>query len=188
MKFRLGVAVAMIAAASLFSTGAAAAVKNTLVPVSHGAHTGFGSFHPSSYAGGDDDALRRAFGRPDKVGTSRRAPGLCKMSWRGPGIHVKLAGFGTASSRPCKDGTFTEAKLTDHRWHTASGVRPGGPKRVAKRAAKRRCRKHTCGYPGYALELHHTDCGIGKVAGVIAVVPKHAKKVKALIVRWRSCE
>jgi hypothetical protein len=103
-------------------------------------------------------------------------------------VTAELVAFGSADY-PCgSEGAFVEARLTDPRWHTASGVHPGGPKRAARRASLRRCTRRTigCGVYGYALELHRTDCASTLAAGVIAHVRGH--RVASLIVRWRSCE
>lgn len=148
-----------------------------------GKRTGFGPFEESRDSAA---ALRRAFGQPaseriDDYGHT------CTMAWPEVGAVAQLVAFGTASD-PCSEGVFVEARLTDPRWHTASGVHPGSGKGVARRASLRRCTRRTigCGVTGYALELHKTACATTLSAGVIAHV--RGDQVVSLIVRWRSCE
>jgi hypothetical protein len=151
------------------------------VPV--GKRTGFGPFEESRNSAA---ALRHAFGAPS---SERLGPyGFsCIVSWPDLSIVVELVAFGDAGY-PCDEGVFVSARLTDPRWHTASGVRPGGGKGVARRAAVRRCSHDTigCGITGYALELHRTDCAASLTAGVIAHT--RGARVESLIVRWRGCE
>lgn len=148
-----------------------------------GKRTGFGAFEESRNS---PAALRNAFGRPanervDSYGFT------CVMNWPEIGVVAELVAFGSASA-PCAEGVFVEARLTDPRWHTASGVRPGGPKSAARRASLRRCTPRVigCGLTGYALELHPIACASTLAAGVLAQV--RGDRVMALIVRWRSCE
>jgi hypothetical protein len=148
-----------------------------------GERTGFGAFEESRDS---PAALRRAFGPP----TSERIDDYghtCTMAWPEIGAVAQLVAFGTASAA-CSEGVFVEARLTDPRWHTASGVHPGSGKGVARRASLRRCTHRTigCGVSGYALELHRTACATTLSAGVIAHV--RGDRVISLIVRWRSCE
>jgi hypothetical protein len=111
---------------------------------------------------------------------------VCVFGWPSIGVTARLVAFGSAAY-PCgSEGTFVEARLTDPRWHTASGVHPGGPKRTARKASLRRCTQRTCGVYGYALELHRTVCSSILSAGVIAHV--RGNRVVSLIVRSRGCE
>jgi hypothetical protein len=147
-----------------------------------GERSGFGPFRESVNSVA---ALRSAFGPPvhEQAGPYR----TCTQSWPEIGVVVKLAAFGDVFDG-CADGVFYEARLTDPRWHTASGVRPGGSRASARRASLRRCRRSTpgCGITGYALELHRTDCAAMLSAGVIAHV--RGARVVSLLVRWRICE
>jgi hypothetical protein len=148
-----------------------------------GDRTGFGAFREGPEAAA---RLRRAFGPP----SSKHLEGggfSCVFGWHEIGVAAQLVAYGSARN-PCTEGTFVEARLTDPRWHTASGVSPGQPKGAARKASLRRCSRHTlgCGVNGYALELHRTVCARTLSAGVIAHVP--GDRVISLIVRWRSCE
>jgi hypothetical protein len=145
-----------------------------------GERTGFGAFQESPDSAG---ALRRAFGPPttEKPGDF----GSCVQAWPRLGVVVTLAAFGSVTDA-CTEGSFYEARLTDPRWHTATGVHPGGSRASARRAALRRCSPLDCGITGYALELHRTDCSSTPSAGVIAHV--RGSRIASLIVRWRLCE
>jgi hypothetical protein len=148
-----------------------------------GKRTGFGPFEESRDSAA---ALRHAFGPP----ASERVDSYgytCTVSWPDLGIAADLVSYGSAGY-PCDEGVFVSARLTDPRWHTATGVHPGGPRGAARRAAVRRCTHHTigCGITGYALELHRTDCASSLVAGVIAHT--RGARVVSLTVRWRACE
>jgi hypothetical protein len=148
-----------------------------------GQRGGFGQFHDGRSSAA---ALRYAFGAP----TSERVDSsgyTCTFSWPEIGVVAELVSFGSAGY-PCDEGVFVSARLTDPRWHTATGVHPGGPRGAARRAALRRCAHDTigCGITGYALELHRTDCASGLTAGVIAHT--RGARVVFLTVRWRACE
>jgi|GEM_PF-3206039 len=147
-----------------------------------GRRSGFGAFKESAHSAA---ALRRAFGPPD----SSEYPDerTCVQRWPDIGVVATLVAFGDQLDA-CGEGTFIEARLTDPRWHTASGVHPGGSRSSARRAAVRRCRPGTlgCGVTGYALELHRTDCSTTLSAGVIAHT--RGNRVASLNVFWRSCE
>jgi len=148
-----------------------------------GKRTGFGAFRE----GPDSPArLRQPFGSPHREQIDNHGF-TCTFGWPELGIAAELVAFGSASE-PCSEGTFVEARLTDPRWHTASGVNPGDLRRVARKAALRKCNRRTigCGITGYALELHHTVCSTDLSAGVIAHTRGH--RVVSLIVRWRGCE
>lgn len=132
-----------------------------LVPT--GERTGFGAFEEGPHAAA---GLRHAFGPPteEKAG----AYSNCRMTWERLGIAVELEAFGSARDA-CGAGVFVSARLTDPRWHTASGVHPGGSRASAQRASLLRCRANTyaCAATGYALELHR-DCSSHLFAGLIA--------------------
>lgn len=160
-------------------TRAASARGPFLVPTA-GAATGFGAF--SEGQARSAAALRDAFGKPSSVDAER---GACVMGWKSRGIVAKLTTYGQEIN-PCRDGYFLSARLTDRRWHTSKGVRPGSSVRAARRDARRRCTQSSCGVSGFALELHRTDCGSGLVPGVIAEVRR--SRVVALVVQTRGCE
>jgi hypothetical protein len=147
-----------------------------------GRRKGFGAFRESVHSVA---ALRRAFGPP----ASSESPEYrtCIQRWPEIGVVATLVAFGDQVDA-CAEGTFVEARLTDPRWHTASGVHPGGSRASARRAAVRHCRPSTlgCGATGYALELHRTDCASTLSAGVIAHT--RGSRVASLNVYWRSCE
>ncbi|HKF83602.1 MAG TPA: hypothetical protein VKB23_11645 [Solirubrobacterales bacterium] len=147
-----------------------------------GRRSGFGAFRESAHPVA---ALRHAFGPPGSSEyTEYRS---CVQRWPEIGVVVSLVAFGSETDA-CGDGTFVEARLTDPRWHTATGVHPGGSRASARRAAVRRCRPRTigCAATGYALELHRTDCASTLSPGVIAHTRGH--RVASLNVYWRSCE
>lgn len=173
-------AVGICVTIGLATTPVAHASGQFFVPT--GKRTGFGPFQESSDSVA---ALRRAFGPPasEEAGEYRS----CIQRWPELGVTVTLRAFGEALDG-CTEGTFNEARLTDPRWHTASGVHPGGSRAKARRASLRRCRRTTigCGVTGYALELHRTDCALTLTAGVIAHV--RGRRVVSLLVRWRACE
>jgi hypothetical protein len=175
----------MLAAASICTVlalvGPAAASASGRFFVPTGRRTGFGAFQEST---GSVAALRRAFGPPasEEADEEYRS---CIQRWPLLGISVTLVSFGEVADA-CGSGTFYSARLTDPRWHTATGVHPGGSRAAARRAALRRCGVRSCGATGYALEMHHTDCAMTLSPGVIAHV--RGRRVVSLIVDWRSCE
>jgi hypothetical protein len=166
-------------ALALVGPAAASASGRFFVPT--GKRTGFGPFQESADSVA---ALRRAFGPPDSEEADEEDRS-CIQRWPQLGVSVTLVSFGEVADA-CGSGTFFSARLTDPRWHTATGVHPGGSRADARRAAIRRCRASTCGASGYALEMHHTDCALTLSPGVIAHV--RGRKVDSLIVDWRSCE
>jgi hypothetical protein len=174
------VAVLICASLCVAMSGVALATQGKFF-VPTGRRTGFGAFQesPDSVA-----ALRRAFGAPS---TERFGEyDSCVQAWPQLGLVVSLVAFGSSITDACKEGVFYEARLTDPRWHTATGVHPGGSRASARRASIRRCTRTDCGITGYALELHRTDCALPLVPGVIAHV--RGSRVTSLIVRWRGCE
>jgi hypothetical protein len=179
-----GIAIAMLAVGSLLTPAQRAEADHGVgaffVPT--GKRTGFGAFEEGPHAAA---RLRHAFGPPtlEKAGAFSN----CRMTWERLGVAVELEAFGGARE-PCGEGDFVFARLTDPRWHTASGVRPGGNRAAAQRASLLRCHAGTfaCGATGYALELHHSDCASGLLAGVIA--HPRGRKIAALNVYWRRCE
>jgi hypothetical protein len=149
-----------------------------------GARGGFGPFEEGPHAAA---ALRRAFGPPTSE-HSNSYQHLCELNWSSLGIHATLVAYGSAVE-PCGEGTFVEARLADPRWHTASGVHPGGPKGAARRASLRNCTRHKVGcglVTGYVLELHQTDCASILSPGVIAHT--RGARVVSLVVFTRGCE
>ncbi len=177
------VALVLISAPAPATGGASAGGRDTLVPVGAGS-SGFGQFTEGGGANGDAGELRDVLGAPDRAQRSQRF--LCTMRWRATGVVARLAVFGSETGNPCRKGIFIEARLTGRRWHTKSGIRPGGRAAAARRESLRRCRRDTCGVKGFALELHRTDCAAARVPGVIAQTSRG--RVRALIVRWRGCE
>jgi hypothetical protein len=179
----VGLVVAVSFGLLLQTTGAAHADRGRgtfFVPTGH--RTGFGPFEEGPHAAA---RLRHAFGPP----TVEHAGAYfnCRMTWERLGVAVELVAFGSARDA-CGEGTFVSARLTDPRWHTASGVHPGGSRAAARRASLLRCHAGTyaCAATGYALELHHTDCAPGLLAGVIA--HPRGSRIAALNVYWRICE
>jgi hypothetical protein len=174
-------AVARADAAGAFEAGQGG--RDTLVPTGPNS-SGFGPYRDGARPAGDVIEMRRLFGKPDT--THKLDANRCNIRWRDEGISADFVVFGTDQRGPCKSGTLVEARLTKSRWHTKSGVRPGSPRRVARRESLRRCTQDTCGVKGFALELHRNDCAAGRVPGVIARTAKG--EVTALVVRWRGCE
>jgi hypothetical protein len=152
--------------------------------------SGFGPFTESldgSESGAD--RLRAAFGPPTRSGdVSERS---CELIWSDLGIRASLAAFGSTHN-PCRNGTFTEAILTDKRWHTPDGVRIGSSKRKAKRKSIHTCdsTKFTggiyCPTTGYVFGTHRTDCAQGRSPNVMAHTSR--RRVLTLLVFWHSCE
>ncbi|MEA2270034.1 MAG: hypothetical protein QOC64_2644 [Solirubrobacteraceae bacterium] len=163
-------------------TAASAARDQFLVPVSAGA-TGFGPFVERPGENGVRP-LVRAFANPSST-VLQRGGASCVLRWTPLGIRAHVTNFGQPFS-PCLRGIFTQARLTDRRWHTTAGIRPGSSERDARRVSKRRCTRDRCGITGYALGLHHSDCAGGLVPSVIAEV--RDAKVAALRVNSRGCE
>ena len=172
----------LVLAATCAPAAASAARAPFLVPVSATA-TGFGPFVEQPGRNGVRP-LVQAFGDPSSTVLGRGGT-TCTLRWSRLGIRALVTNFGQAFS-PCLRGIFSEARLTDGRWHTASGVRPGSRESAAKRVSKRRCTRARCGITGYALGLHPSDCAGGLVPSVIAEV--RDGKVAALRVRSHGCE
>jgi hypothetical protein len=160
--------------------GSAVARDRFLVPVSEDA-TGFGPFREGGTQT-SSAALRAAFGKPTAV--VRNGKDGCTMRWRAVGVVAHLTTFGL-QREPCTTGTFVNARLTDKRWHTSAGIRPGSTERAARRVSKRSC-GDACEFPGYVLGLHPNDCAAAKTPSVIAQV--HDGKVVALRVLTHGCE
>jgi hypothetical protein len=171
-----------LASAAFCAPTASAARPPFLVPVSASA-TGFGPFVEQPGRNGVRP-LVRAFGDPtstrlDASGTS------CTLRWTRLGVRALVTNFGQGFSS-CLRGIFSEARLTDRRWHTSAGVHPGSSASAARAISKRRCTRQTCGVTGYALGLHPSDCAGGLVPSVIAEVLRGT--VTALRVRSHGCE
>jgi hypothetical protein len=177
----LATAVAAAALGCLPPGPAAAASRDAfLVPVSAAA-TGFGPFReggtqPSA------SALRKAFGKPTAI--VRNSAQLCTYRWRAIGVVAHLTTYGQPID-PCTKGYFVNARLSDRRWHTAAGIRPGSSERAARRASKRSC-GDACEFAGYVLGLHPSDCAGARVPSVVAQV--HDGRVVALRVLTHGCE
>lgn len=177
----LATATAVAALACLPAEPAAAASRDPfLVPVSATA-TGFGPFReggtPSSAS-----ALRTAFGTPTSI--VRNSAQACTYRWKAVGVVAHLTTYGQPID-PCTKGYFTNARLSDRRWHTRAGIRPGSSERAARRASKRSC-GDACEFPGYVLGLHPSDCAGAQVPSVVAQV--HDGRVVALRVLTHGCE
>jgi hypothetical protein len=180
---RLPFVVALAAAALLVSAAAAHAARAPfLVPVSAGA-TGFGPFVEKPGANGVRP-LVRAFGNPSST-VLQDGGSVCILRWSALGIRANVTNFAQPFS-PCLRGIFSQARLTDRRWHTSAGIHPGSSERAAKAVSKRRCTRERCGVTGYALGLHPSDCAGGLVPSVIAEIRN--RKVAALRVNSRGCE
>jgi hypothetical protein len=158
----------------------AAARDPFLVPVSAKA-TGFGPFREGGTAT-SAAALRAAFGTPTTI--VRNGKDLCTMRWKAPGVVAHLTTFGLQPD-PCKNGSFVNARLSDRRWHTSAGIRPGSTERAAQRVSKRSC-GDACEFPGYVLGLHPNDCAAMQTPSVVAQV--HDGRVVALRVLTHGCE
>jgi len=173
--------VAYAAVATVLAPAAGAARDPFVVPVTAG-KTGFGPFVEKPGSNGVRP-LVRAFGDPSS--TVLQNASACVLRWSAPGIRAQVTNFGQAFS-PCRRGIFSQARLTDRRWHTSAGVRPGSPESAAKVVSERRCTRDRCGITGYALGLHPSDCAGGLVPSVIAEI--RDRNVVALRVNSRGCE
>lgn len=163
------------------AAGVAAAARDPfLVPVSENA-TGFGPFREGGTRS-SAAALRAAFGRPTAV--LRHGDARCTLRFRAVGVVAHLTTFGQ-DLNPCTRGYFANARLSDRRWHTSAGIRPGSRERAARRASKRLC-GDACEFPGYVLGLHRSDCAGRLVPSVVAQV--RDGRVVALRVLTRGCE
>jgi len=163
------------------ATAPGAARDPFLVPVSAKA-TGFGPFREGAKATGAV-ALRTAFGQPTtKV---RNSKDQCTYRWKAVGVVAHLTSYGQPMKDVCTEGYFVNARLSERRWHTSAGVRPGSSERLAQRASKRSC-GDACQFPGYVLGLHPNDCAAAQTPSVIAEV--RDGKVSALRVLTHGCE
>ncbi len=160
---------------------AAAARDRFLVPVSAKA-TGFGPFREGGTAT-SAVALSTAFGRP--TAKVRNSKDQCTYRWKAVGVVAHLTSFGQQMRDVCTQGYFVNARLSDKRWHTSAGIRPGSTERAAQRASKRSC-GDACQFPGYVLGLHPNDCAGAQTPSVIAEV--RDGKVSALRVLTHGCE
>jgi hypothetical protein len=152
--------------------------------------SGFGPF-TESFDGSESgaDRLRAAFGPPTRSGdVSERS---CELIWSDLGIRASLAAFGSTHN-PCRNGTFTQAILTDKRWHTPDRVRVGSSRRKAKRESIHTCDSTGftggiyCPITGYVFGTHRTDCSQGRSPNVMAHTSR--RRVLTLVVFWHSCE
>jgi hypothetical protein len=178
----LAVTLVVLAVAAVATAAPHAARGKYVVPTS-ASQTGFGAFHEGQ--GNDRRALRRAFGRP--TSTNAHGKDTCTIRWRHLGITVTLGTFGLRG-KPCRRGSFLNARLTKRRWHTPAGVRPGSRRAVARRASVGRCRTRQCEARGYILGRHLSDCAGGRVPSVIAEIHRGQSHVAALVVLTHSCE
>ena len=128
-------------------------------------------------------ALRAVFGTPSSV--RERSASQCTVRWKALGVRVTLAAFGTTKS-VCTNGEFWEARFTRTSWHTSYRIHPGAPAGRARRHALRTCTRARCGFTGYVLSLHQSDCAGGRVPTVSAEVSRG--RVSALRVATRACE
>ena len=159
----------------------AAARDPFLVPVSEKA-TGFGPFRE----GGEQTsraALTAAFGKP--TGVVRNNKDQCTLRWKAVGVVAHLTSYGQPMDNVCTKGYFVNARLSDKRWHTSAGIRPGSTERAAQRVSKRSC-GDACEFPGYVLGLHPNDCAAMQTPSVIAQVQDG--RVVALRVLTHGCE
>jgi hypothetical protein len=156
-----------------------------LVPVG-AADSGFGPFHEMS--GQSGHRMRALFGAPSRVEPEVDGTNYCRLTWPAIGLRADFATYGTPHPDPCTNGYFRLARLTDQRWHTASGVQVGGRREPARRAAVRRCRpnEYGCVASGYVLGLHGSECAAGKFPTVIA--HPRGRTIVSLIVASRFCE
>ena len=180
-RLALAVGVACAVLTATLAPVASGARDPFLVPVSATA-TGFGPFVERPGQNGVRP-LVRAFGDPSS--TVLQNASSCVLRWTAIGVRAQVTNFGQAFS-PCLRGYFSQARLTDRRWHTRAGVRPGSSESAARAVSKRRCTRERCGITGYALGLHRSDCAGGLVPSVIAEV--RDRRVVALRVNSRGCE
>ena len=158
----------------------AAARDPFLVPVSEA--TGFGPFREGGTAT-SRAALATAFGAPSQL--VKNSKDQCTLRWKGVGVVAHLTSYGQPMANVCRQGYFVNARLSDKRWHTSAGIRPGSTERAAQRVSKRSC-GDACEFPGYVLGLHRSDCAAARVPSVVAQV--HDGRVVALRVLTHGCE
>jgi hypothetical protein len=128
-------------------------------------------------------ALRAVFGTPSSI--RERSRSQCTVKWKSLGVRVTLAAFGTTRS-VCRNGEFWEARFTRASWHTRYRIHPGAPASRARQHALRNCTRVTCGFTGYVLSTHLSDCAGGPVPTVSSEVSRG--RVSALRVATRGCE
>lgn len=159
------------------------------VPVSR-RKPGFGEFRPNGE--GDALRLRRALGPPSS--RALRFDGMvCLLRWRGLGVVAAFNSYGLENLQPpCRRGVFSDARLTDRRWHTATRIRPGSRLRKARRYGVYRCRtrgihgKRFCPATGFVLGWHRSACSNSLIPNVIA--HPRGRRVVSLLVYSHSCE
>jgi len=83
----------------------------------------FGAFVESGEY--DGDGLERYFGPPSR--RKRKGRYFCVKHWHSIGLTVTVGSIEPGDD-PCYSGRFIGAILKGSRWHTPSGVRPGGPR------------------------------------------------------------
>lgn len=187
----MGRALVFVLAALLAApaAGHAAGDDRFLVPVGKTA-SGFGAFQQRAGDGNDVPELVEALGPPSSVRRSRTGP-VCVLRWSSLGVTATVVQFGAAdppATSPCRNGMWTEARLSDRRWHTRRGVRPGSSERAARRAARgcRTLRGSRCTLEPITLDTFVAECGGVEIPAVRAVVKRG--RVAWLEVRWRGCE
>ena len=174
---KLGLAVLLVL---MLAPAAHAANDRFLVRTGNGP-TRFGHFTESFTAKRPAPVkLRNQYGAPT---SSRKLfdGAVCKQTWAPFKMTVRFGVFGTDTSDPCKRGAFLDANLDAHRWHTASGVRPGGRAGTARQAAVKPCRPTKC-----VLATHISDCAGGPVPSVVAKL--QGNRVTRLKVFSLGCE
>ena len=184
--------VLVLALAALAAAPAAAQAGDDdrfLVPVGKSA-SGFGAFEQRAGDGNDVPELLETLG-PTSSRERSRGGTTCVLRWKAIGVTATVVQFGAADPpavSPCRNGMWTFAKLTDRRWHTRRGVRPGSSERAARRAARgcRTLRGERCALRPVTLDTFVAECGGVEIPAVRAVVRK--ARVAWLEVRWRGCE
>ncbi|HYF27655.1 MAG TPA: hypothetical protein VD931_18075 [Baekduia sp.] len=165
-----------------------AADEAFLVPVGVRA-SGFGHFRQRSTDGNDVPGLRAALGAPSSMKRSSDGSS-CVLRWSALGVTARVVQFGSADTAgsACRSAMWVSARLSDRRWHTRRGVRPGSSAAAARRAAVgcRRLRGDQCVRPPVTLDTFVSECGAVEIPAVRAVLRRG--RVAWLDVRWRGCE
>jgi hypothetical protein len=165
---------------ALAGSAPVASATNFLIPTADGAN-GFGDFHEGQ---DERDVLRVALGAPTSIDAGTNG---CVLRYADVGVTVMMVNYGLGD--PLCDSYFFRARLTDRRWHTASGVHVGSSAALARRGAHGRHCRDGCGGPGvsgYVLARHRSECAPGLWPRVIAEIRNG--RVHAFVVLTTGCE
>lgn len=158
-----------------------------LVPT-HPSVTGFGEFR-EGHSAKQPEALKRLYGEPS---AKHEVPGdyfsTCVLVWRDIGVTAVFSDYPYGPSvNACTAGYFVSVRLTDARWHTPGGIGPGDSEAAARRQARGRCSRPSCGARrSVILGFHRSACGPELFSGVVAIFKRG--EVSSLVVRSHICD